>query len=423
MRAGRLRAVVAGGGIAGLASAVALRRAGWEVTVLERAQVPGEVGAGLAITGNGMTALAALGLDAQVRASGYQTMTAGYQDPAGRWLMRIPDKPSLRAVTTIWGLQRQRLHAILLDAAATSGVELVTGAEVVAVEAGIPAGAPAIVSWHAAGGRADGGSTAGGSTADGSTAGGRADGGRAAGEHAIEADLIVAADGVRSAVRARLFPAVLPRYGGSTSWRAIVSDAGGDGRLVAAWGPGAEFGALRVSDGQMYWYGYFRSPEGTEFADELAAARLRFGSWAPWIHDLVAATPAAGLMRHDVYHLPDGLPSFVSGRVVFTGDAAHAALPTAGQGAALALEDAVCVARMIGAPVLAGDDMTAAMAAFDQARRPRCQRITRTAIAIGRFGVDQPGGWRQKVRNAVLRASPPGPMIKVGKPIVRWTPP
>lgn len=183
---------------------------------------------------------------------------------------------------------------------------------------------------------------------------------------------------------------------------------GRDGRLVAAWGPGTEFGALRVSDSEMYWYGYFRSPEGTQFADEMSAARQRFESWAPWIHDLVTATSAGSLMRHDVYHLPDGLPSFTSGRVVFAGDAAHAALPTAGQGAALALEDAVCVGRMIGAPVRAGGDMAAAMAAFDQARRPRCQRIVRTAMAIGLFGSDLPGGWRQRVRNAVLRVSRPG---------------
>jgi 2-polyprenyl-6-methoxyphenol hydroxylase-like FAD-dependent oxidoreductase len=146
-------------------------------------------------------------------------------------------------------------------------------------------------------------------------------------------------------------------------------------------------------------------------------------------HAAGASTEAGGradsehAIETDLIVAADGLPSFVSGRIVFTGDAAHAALPTAGQGAALALEDAVCVARMIGAPVRAGDDMTAAMAAFDQARRPRCQRIVRTAIAIGRFGADQPGGWRQRVRNAVLRASPAGPMIRIGEPIVRWTPP
>ena len=405
MVAGRLRAVVAGGGIAGLASAIGLANAGWDVTVLERAQVLGEVGAGLAITGNGMTALAALGLDAGVRAAGYQTTTAGYQDPAGRWLMRIPDRPGLRAVTTIWGLQRQRLHAALREAAQAAGVsDLVTGAEVVAVKAGAPGAEPAIVTWR---------------TADQASAAGE----RPERDHVTEADLVVAADGVRSAVRAALFPAVRPRYSGSTSWRAIVPDAHSDGRLVAAWGPGAEFGALRVSDSEMYWYGYFQSPEGTQFADELAAARRRFDSWAPWIRDLLTATSAADLMRHDVYHLPDGLPSFTSGRVVFVGDAAHAALPTAGQGAALAFEDAVCVGRVIGAPVLAGGEMAAAMAAFDQARRARCQRIVRTAIAIGRFGSDLPGGWRQHVRNAVLRLSPAGPMIRIGQPIVRWSPP
>ena len=403
--ADRLKAVVAGGGIAGLGSAVALAGAGWDVTVLERAEALGEVGAGLAITGNGMAALTALGLDAEVRAAGYQTTTAGYQDPAGRWLMRIPDRPGLRAVTTICGLQRQRLHAVLREAARAAGVsDLVTGAEVVAVEAGVPGAAPAIVTWR---------------TADqGSAAGERSDR-----EHAAEAELVVAADGVHSAVRARLFPAVRPRYGGSTSWRAIVPDTTSDGRLVAAWGPGAEFGALRVSDSEMYWYGYFRSPEGMQFTDELSAARRRFDSWAPWIRDLVTATSAVGLMRHDVYHLPDGLPSYASGRVVFAGDAAHAALPTAGQGAALAFEDAVCVGRLIGAPVRAGGDMAAAMVAFDQARRMRCQRIVRTAIALGRFGSDLPGGWRQHVRNAVLRVSPAGPMIRIGNPIVRWSPP
>lgn len=62
----------------------------------------------MAITGNGMTALAALGVDGAVRTAGYQTLTAGFQDPGGRWLMRIPDRPDLRAVTTIWGLHRQR---------------------------------------------------------------------------------------------------------------------------------------------------------------------------------------------------------------------------------------------------------------------------------------------------------------------------
>jgi 2-polyprenyl-6-methoxyphenol hydroxylase-like FAD-dependent oxidoreductase len=391
----RQTAIVVGGGIAGLASAVSLAQAGWQVTVLERAPVLAEVGAGLATTRNGMTALAALGLDEAVREAGYETVPAGFQDPGGRWLMRIPDRPDVRAVTTIWGLQRQHLHAVLRRATqAAPGVELMTGAEVTAVQPGRPGGEPAAVTWRTSGGA-----------------------------HTATAGLVVAADGVRSAVRAQLFPAARPRYSGSTSWRAVIPDTASDGRLTEAWGPGCEFGALRVSDSEIYWYGYFRSPEGAVFPDELAAARDRFATWAPWIHGLVAATPADRLMRHDVYHLPRGLPSYARGRVVFAGDAAHAALPTAGQGAATALEDGVCIGRMIGAPARAGADLAAALTAYDQARRPRCRQIARTAAITARFGADLGGGWRQAARNTLLRLAPAGPLVKAGASIVNWTAP
>jgi 2-polyprenyl-6-methoxyphenol hydroxylase-like FAD-dependent oxidoreductase len=392
----RLTATVIGGGIAGLASAVSLAQAGWRVTVLERAPAFGEVGAGLAVTGNGMTALKALGLDSAVRAAGYETTAAGYQDPSGRWLMRIPDvPPDLRAVITFWGLNRQRLHAVLLAAAsAAGGVELVTGAEVVAVAPGTPGGEPAAVTWRTG-----------------------------SGEHTARAGLAVAADGVRSVVRAQLFPAVQPRYSGSTSWRAVIPDTDSDGRMIEVWGPGTEFGSLRVSDTELYWFGYFRNPEGAVFADELAAANEYFATWSPWIRGLVAATPADRLMRNDVYHLGPGVPAYAYGRVVLIGDAAHAALPTAGQGAATALEDGVCVGRMIAAPVRAGGDLMAALTAFDHARRPRCRQLARTATLIARFGADLGGGWRQTARNRLLRIAPVRPLLKAGAPIVGWEAP
>src|SRR5271155_2031570 len=179
MGADELTATVVGGGIAGLASAVALAQAGGRVTVLERAAAFGEVGAGLATTPNGMTALAALGLDQAVRAVAYQTGTAGMQAQNGRWIMRMPDtRTDPGAVTTIWGLQRQRLHGVLREAAeAADAIQPVTDAEVIAVRPGEPGGEPATVTWRTPGG-----------------------------EQTAAADLVAAADGVRSAVRAQLFP-------------------------------------------------------------------------------------------------------------------------------------------------------------------------------------------------------------------------
>lgn len=392
---GRQKALVAGGGIAGLAAAVAVAQAGWQVTVLERAPAFGEVGAGLGFTANGMAALHALGVAEAVRAAGHLAPHAGYQDRSGRWLMRIPGAGSdLPAATMICGIHRQRLHATLRQAAEAAGAELVTGTEVTAVRPGDPGGEPAAVTWRTS-----------------------------TGEHTGEAGLVVAADGVRSTVRAQLFPDVRPRYAGSTSWRAVISDTAFEGRLIEAWGPGTEFGALRISDSEVYWYGEFVHPAGAAFGDEPAAARARFAGWAPWIRDMVAATPASQLMRHDVCHLPGGCPRYVRGRVVIAGDAAHAMLPTIGQGAATALEDGVCVGRMIAAPARAGGDLAAALAAFDQARRPRCRQLARQASMLARLGFELGDGWRQPARNTLLRLIPAGPALKAGARMTRWTPP
>jgi 2-polyprenyl-6-methoxyphenol hydroxylase-like FAD-dependent oxidoreductase len=98
-------------------------------------------------------------------------------------------------------------------------------------------------------------------------------------------------------------------------------------------------------------------------------------------------------------------------------------LPTMGQGAATALEDGVCVGRLIAAPVTAGGDLAAALAAFDGARRPRCRRLAREAILIARLGFEFGPGWRQAARNTVMRALPATATFKAGARAVRWTPP
>src|SRR3712207_1454165 len=159
---------------------------------------------------------------------------------------------------------------------------------------------------------------------------------------------------MRSAVRAVLFPASRPVYSGYSSWRGIAPGAHGYTALQQYWGPHAEFGMVRVADDETYWYGYVAMPERTVIADELGAARERFAGWASPVQEVMAATPPEAVLRHDVHHLPGGLPRYTTGRVVMVGDAAHGTLPTMGQGAATALEDGLCVGLLVGAPVATG---------------------------------------------------------------------
>lgn len=392
---GEFTATVVGGGIAGLASAIALARAGWATRVLEGRPDLGEAGAGAALPRNGVTALRALGFDdGLITETGYRTVLTGFRDQSGRPILPVPDTPDVRPTITVLGVHRQRLHAALLRMAREAGAEVLAGARVTAVRPGDPGGPRATVAWRAQGA-----------------------------EQAAESDLVVGADGMWSAVRDCLFPQAKPRYSGSTSWRAIIPGNGFDDRLLEYWGPGAEFGAIPVSDTELYWYGYFRHPEGAVFDDELAAARARFSGWAPEITEQIAATAPEHLMRHDVHHLPGALPRFIRGRVVMVGDAAHAALPTMGQGVATALEDAVCVGALIGAPTVRGRGLGPSLAAFDADRRPRCRAITRQAAVIARIGADLGGGLRQTVRNAGLRLVPGRALARAGAPLVRWTPP
>lgn len=380
-------AVVIGGGIAGLASAVSLAQAGWRVTVLERAPELREIGAGVAMSRNAVAAFRGLGFGPDdVAALGHPTWAGGTWDLHGRPVLALPDEPRVRAAVALVGVHRGRLHAALHGRAVASGVEIVTGTEATTVRPGDADGARAVVAER-------------------------------------EADLVVGADGMRSAVRAALYPRHRAVHSGFASWRAVVPGAHDDGALRQYWGPRAEFGIMRVADDETYWYGYAAMPPGTVHDDELAAARARFAGWAPPVQEVLAATPRAAVLRHDVLHLPGGLPRYSTGRVVMVGDAAHGTLPTMGQGAATALEDGLCVGLLVGAPVSAGGRLAPALAAFDTARRPRCRGLARASVASGRLGSHLGGGRRQSARNALARLTPVGLVVLGSRRAMGWTPP
>ncbi|MFB9235412.1 FAD-dependent monooxygenase [Plantactinospora siamensis] len=375
-------AVVVGGGIGGLSAALALRRAGWDVQVFERAPELREVGAGLSLLANGLRGLAALGLGDAVRGGGQRTAPAGLRRPDGRWLSRVDGGDLDRALgTTAVGLHRATLHGILRGALPASALR--TGVTVLDVD---PAG------------RVD--HSSGGTT--GST----------------RADLIVAADGIRSVVRSRLWPATVPRYSGSTTWRAVIPWP--DPLPVAVtWGPGTEFGTVPIGADQMYWYGAFNAPAGERAEDELAAARARFGGWHDPIPALLAATPPAAVLRDDLYYLDPPLPTYVRDRVVLLGDAAHAMTPHLGQGANQAIEDAV----VLGAALSREADVPTALIGYDRQRRPRTQEVVAASLRAARVGQQLANPAGVALRNALIRLTPATVALRSMARYADWRPP
>lgn len=142
-----------------------------------------------------------------------------------------------------------------------------------------------------------------------------------------------------------------------------------------------------------------------------------FRNWHHPIPRLLAATPPEALLRHDIHSLDVPLPSYVSGRVALLGDAAHAITPDLGQGAGLALEDAVTLAGLAAHE----PDLRSALAGYDRARRPRTQRLVRASALSGRIGQ-----WSNPVaafvRNGLTGLMPTSIYMRAVSDTFSWTP-
>jgi 2-polyprenyl-6-methoxyphenol hydroxylase-like FAD-dependent oxidoreductase len=150
----------------------------------------------------------------------------------------------------------------------------------------------------------------------------------------------------------------------------------------------------------------------------MAAVRERFGSWHDPIPALFAATDPKAVLRNDLYHLPP-LPSYVTGRVALLGDAAHAMTPNLGQGANQALEDAAVLAAVCDSAA----EVPAALETYDALRRPRSQQVARAALQIGRFGQQLSNPVAVRLRNALLRLTPPKAALRSMSRYADWQAP
>ena len=380
--------MVVGAGIGGLAAAVGLRRAGWDVAVLERTAWLGEVGAGLSLWSNALSALEWLNLAAPLRAHGTMTDGGGLRTSDGGWLLRSPAlRPGEDPPVSLLMVHRADLHRELL-AGLPSGV-VRTGRTVTGLDAGT-ASAPARVTY-----------------ADD------------AGRHELDAEAVVGADGLRSPVRQMLWPqAPVPAYTGLTAWRGVTD---GPYELMEGsqtWGRGESFGLARLVDGRVYWYATARLPQGEGFPDDRAEALRRFGGWHDPIAGVVAATSSSTVLRHDLHALPRPLLPFTRGRVALVGDAAHAMTPHLGQGACMALEDA----EVLAAELAADGGVGPALQRYDEQRRPRAEKMSKQSDQTGR-PIEISGAVATAVRNALVRLLPRRFALAAMANPTRWSPP
>ncbi|WP_234382997.1 FAD-dependent monooxygenase [Streptomyces dysideae] len=242
-----------------------------------------------------------------------------------------------------------------------------------------------------------------------------------------EADLVVAADGIHSAVRRKLFPDHPgPVYSGFTTWRVLVLLPGVEFASHETWGRGRIWGTHPLKDGRVYAYGAAMAPAGERAPDEKAELLRRYGDWHDPIPAVLAAARPEDVLRHDVHHLAEPLPALHRGRVALLGDAAHAMPPTLGQGGNQAIEDAIVLAlphsrlRSTGGTPICED-----LAAYTAARLPRTTAVTRQAVRIARLNMTRNRA-AMAVRNTAIAAlSKAGPalFLRGFDGIADWRPP
>jgi 2-polyprenyl-6-methoxyphenol hydroxylase-like FAD-dependent oxidoreductase len=367
MMGGMRSAVVVGAGIGGLSAAIGLRRAGWQVRVLERAPEFAPVGAGITLWPNAVRALGALGVDAGARTAGG---VGGIRNRGGVWYSRLDwSRLERLAGGRPAALTRARLHRTLLAALGPEHVRL--GVDV---------------------------------------------------DEVPEAELVVAADGIDSALRTRLWPATPPPAPiGLTTWRGLAPvPAGGLPPWSNSWHRDQEFGIVPVADDQVYWF----AAQPARVGDRAEVARVgdraelvrRFGHWHDPIPELIASTPA--ILHLDVRHLPRVPRSFVHGRVVLLGDAAHAMAPNLGQGGGMAIEDAVTLAAALAAT----PDVDAALSGYDRARRPRTAAVARDAARLARLMLIGNPAFTT-ARDIAVRLTPGSLALRPIARWARWSPP
>jgi 2-polyprenyl-6-methoxyphenol hydroxylase-like FAD-dependent oxidoreductase len=349
------RVLVVGGGIGGLSATIALRRAGFDVDVVERNPAWDVYGVGILQPGNALRALNELGLAHEAVAEGHSMYGDTTWTADGQTLIADHDWPPLvEGLPPGNGITRPRLHRIFQSHTIDSGADIRTGVT--------------FTSLHDDGNRVEVQFTDGESRAY---------------------DLVVGADGLYSQVREAVFgPELKANYTGQVCWRYNLPRIEGLDKIWVYIGETGTAGFCPLAQDLMYILTIEKPPEGAPIRLEkegIAAVyreRLaQFGGPVAEHRDLIVDDEAVVYRPVENVLVP---PPWYRGRVVLIGDAAHATSPHCGQGAAQAIEDGIVLTQeLIRHPTL--DD---ALGAWLERRYDRCRMIVEGSETIGRWEQD-----------------------------------
>ena len=363
-----MKATIIGGGIGGLSTAIALQKQGIDFELFEAAKELKPAGAGIILSPNALYIFDQLGILNDLQKAGIYLHQFGIKTAQGKPLQISSTRFSQdgKSYQSI-GIHRGELQRILLENLPEHKIH--TGKALKKLEPD-----STILELE-----------------DGCT---------------VQADFIIAADGIHSSIRQTLFPRTKLRYSGQSCWRGLTDIALSENELkntAEFWGSGPRFGYVPIAKDKIYWYATAVQPKNQKDTNPQKSKNKllkTFQSFTNPVSKLIEATPAQNIIQHDLYDIPP-LSTWQVKNTVLLGDAAHAMTPNMGQGAAQSIEDAWSISQHLNKHA----SPEQAFYAYSRDRSKKANQIARLSWQIGQI-TNLQNTFLCALRNTAMKLAP-----------------